>query len=184
MKKKLLFIFSVLCLFSTVHAEETMNFATVLSYPVGTFQQIDVKNNATVYQLNFCNSSVNTSQLTARTVDIIKNLKLDSNTLISSENMEVYANGGLLIRSSANFRGGSLQMDSNSTGLQITHHGTSDGGLFMAVGGNAQNKSLILPGDLTVNGLDVADINIAGYRLQSYGGAVNANADWITIGTN
>ena len=176
MKKKLLFIFSAMCLLSTVQAAEMMDFATVLSYPVGTFKQVDVKRDANMYQLNFCNSNVSTGQLTAKTVNVSKNLSVND-TLRSSESMNVYVDNGMYIKGNRNFRGGSLEMNNSSNGLQVAAD------FFMAVGFEGGTKELAMPNTLAVDGLQIDSGKINGHLLTSYSSTVNANADWITIGT-
>lgn len=180
MKKIILFFVCVGWIAPCVSAE-TMEFLTILSNPVGVFRHVNVQNNATMYQLNFCNAATSFSaSLQANGVTVTGNLTAKD---LSCNAAATFNINTLAVGSGAQFEAGNLSYGSGA--LYLSRSGQK---LLMAV---KENNSQLIYGNsyLYVNMADIGTVyyrdSLSSTRQITAGDASKASgaADWKSVGT-
>ena len=130
-----------------------MKFLTLLSQPVGSFSSVELLDEDTpadIFHLNFCNTdapngTISVSSSSAYPVQAEKLLVRSGATLggdvdffrLNSSNTSTDGNGTISIGSSANFRGGTLEVDTTAPAKILVDDGAERSGSAEFIHGNA-----------------------------------------------
>ncbi len=183
--KKIFLIVSVLGLISLPSAAEVVDFVSLLSYPVGSFDQVDVLQDATVYKLNLGNPQTQNG-----TITIADDFTMTGNFHVRSLNdrnhsVEFFVNNEMLVRGYQNstvMSAGSIDMTTYGTNATVEVDRSNQEFMLGTTG------TLSLPGrnEILVNALDIdGDIkfhnaNFSNNEQILQRSATSGNAEWQT----